>query len=144
MKRWHVYIAALIAALIITIGVRHVLGEQARQKRELRYQNALRSYSEALKTGINRKQVEGYFSAKHVSFSQTCCVSVKEFTRGVYDNAYDDLVKVGQEDAPWFCSENNVYVAFQFLGSDKDSFPKAEATDRLKDVTLYRKLDGCL
>jgi hypothetical protein len=69
---------------------------------------------------------------------------VKEFSRGVYDNAYDDLVKIGQEDVPWFCSENNVYIAFQFLGSQKNSLPRADTSDRLKDVTIYRKLDGCL
>lgn len=144
MRRWHLYMAAtLIAALLVGFGVRHVL-EKAQQRRQVEYQKALRSYSEVLKTGMTRKQVEDYFSARNVSFRQMCCVSVKEFTRGVYDNAYDDLVKTGQENVPWFCSENNVYVAFQFLGSDKNSIPKAEASDKLKDLTIYRWLDGCL
>ena len=93
---------------------------------------------------MTRKQVEDSLSARNISFRQMCCVSVKEFSRGVYDDTYDDLVKIGQEDVPFVCSENNVYIAFQFLGSEKDSSPRAEASDRLKDVTVYRWLEGCL
>jgi hypothetical protein len=45
---------------------------------------------------MTRKQVEEYFSEKNISFKQMCCVSVKQFSPGVYDSAYDDLVKIGQ------------------------------------------------
>ena len=88
--------------------------------------------------------MEDYLSAKKVSFRQTCCVSVKEFSKGVYDNTYDDLVKIAQEEVPWFCSENNVYVAFQFLGSYKNSISGAEPSDILKDVSVYHRLEGCM
>jgi hypothetical protein len=144
MKRWCLYLATMIAVLVVAFGVRHVFEERAQRRREAEYQMTLRSYSELLRTGMTRKQVEEYLSGKKVLFRQMCCVSVKEFSRGVYDNAYDDLVKVGQEDVPWFCSENNVYIAFQFLGSQKDSLSGAEPSDTLKDVTVYHKLDGCL
>jgi len=144
MRRWYFYLAIVIGVLVVAFGVWHAVQERARQRREVEYQSTLRSYSEALKTGMSRKQVEEYLSAKKLPFGQLCCVSVKEFSRGVHDNAYDDLVKIGQEDAPWFCSENNVYIALQFLGSQKDSLPGAEPSDRLKDVTIYHKLDGCL
>jgi hypothetical protein len=144
MRRQYIYLATLIAVLVVAFGIRHVLEERNAARREVEYQKSLQSYSEALKTGMTRKQVEEYFSARKPPFRQICCVSVKEFSTGVYDNAYDDLVKIGQEDVPWFCSENNVYVAFQFLGSAKDSFGSAEPSDTLKDVTIYHKLDGCL
>src|SRR5450631_1102418 len=144
MKRWYRYLGILIAVLVIALIVRHVFEERAERKREAEYQKILQSYSELLTTGMTRKQVEEYFSAKKILFSQIGCISVKEFSRGVYDNAYDDLVKIGQEDVPWFCSENNVYIAFQFLGSQNNSLPRADTSDRLKDVTIYRKLDGCL
>jgi len=72
-----------------------------------------------------------------------CCVGVKEFSRGVYDDAYDDLVKIAQEDVPWVCSENNVYIAFQFLGSEQNSFARADGYDKLKDLTIYHWLEGC-
>jgi hypothetical protein len=144
MRRCYLYLAIVIAVLVVAFGLRHVFQERARQRREVEYQRVLRAYSEALKTGMSRKQVEEYLSANKLSFRQLCCVSVKEFSRGVHDNAYDDLVKIGQEDVPWFCSENNVYIALQFLGSQKDSLPGAEPSDRLKDVTIYHKLEDCL
>jgi len=144
MRRWYFYLVIVVAILVVAFGARHVFQERARQRREVEYQNALRSYSEVLRTGMSRKQVEQYLSARKLPFRQLCCVSVKEFSRGVYDNAYDDLVKIGQEDVPWVCSENNVYIAFQFLGWQKDTPQEADPSDRLKDVTIYHKLDGCL
>jgi hypothetical protein len=68
-------------------------------------------------------------NAKTEKHSQMCCVDFKDTS----PRGYDDLAKIGQEPAPWACSEKNVYVAFQF-----DSF------DTLKSVTLYRWLEGCL
>ena len=144
MRRWHLYVAAaLIAVLLLGFGVRHSFEERAKRKRDIEYQKALRSYSAAIKTGMTRKQVEDYFAARGISFRQMCCVSVKEFSRGVYDNSYEDLVKIAQEDVPFVCSENNVSIAFQFLGSGKDSPPRAEASDKLKDLTIYHWLEGC-
>jgi hypothetical protein len=143
MRRRYLYLAIAIAVLVVAFGIRHAAQERARQRREVEYQSALRSYSEGFKTGMSRQQVEGYLSAQKLPFRQLCCVSVKEFSSGVHDNAYDDLVKIGQEDVPWVCSENNVYIALQFLGSQKGSLPGAEPSDKLKDVTIYHKLDGC-
>jgi hypothetical protein len=93
---------------------------------------------------MTRNQVEDYLSANNIPFRQMCCVSKKEFSPGVYDEAYDDLVGIGQEDHPWFCRDNNVYIAFRFLGSEQNSLPKAKPSDKLKDVTLYHWLEGCL
>ena len=134
----------MIVVLVVAFGVRHVFQERVRRRREVEYQKALQSYSGVLKTGMTRRQVEEYLSAKNLLFRQLCCVSVKEFSRGMYDNANDDLVKIGQEDVPWVCSENNVYIALEFLSSQKDSLPRAEPSDKLKDVTIYHKLNGCL
>jgi hypothetical protein len=134
MRRWYFYLAIVIVVLVVAFGVRDVFQERAQRRREVEYQKALQSYSVVLKTGMPRKQVEEYLSAKNLLFRQLCCVSVKEFSRGVYDNAYDDLVKIGQEDVPWVCSENNVYIALEFIGSQKDSLPRAEPSDKLKDI----------
>jgi hypothetical protein len=87
---------------------------------------------------MSRKQVED------LSFGEKHLIPTDVLRRGVYDNAYDDFVRIGQEDVPWFCSENNVYLAFQFLGSEKDGLPRAEASDKLKEVTIYHWLDGYL
>jgi len=93
---------------------------------------------------MSRKEVEDYLSAKKTRFRQMCCVDTKKFSRDVYDNTYDDLVKIGQEDVPWACSENNVYIAFQFLGPNKNSVPATEPSDTLKDVSVYHWLEGCM
>ena len=145
MGRWLLYSAILlIAALAVGWSIHHLSEDRAQKRREIRYQGTLRSYSEVLKTGMTRKEVEDYLSAKNIRFRQMCCVSTKQFSKGVYDDTYDDLVKIAQEDVPWVCSENNVYVAFQFLGKYKNSPPAAEPSDILKDVTVYHWLEGCM
>jgi len=145
MRRWFLYLAiTLIAAFAVGWRIHHVAEEKAQSKRELEYQENLRSYSEVLKTGMSRKEVEDYLSAKKIRFRQMCCVDRKKFSWEVYDNTYDDLVKIGQEDVPWACSENNVYIAFQFLGPNRNSVPAAEPSDTLKDVSIYHWLEGCM
>jgi len=144
MRRWHLYLATSIIALVVALGVWHVREERAQQRREFAYRKSLRSYSEVLRTGTTRKQVENYFSSRNIPFRQLCCVSVKEFSKGVDDYAYDDLVKIGQEDVPWVCRANNVYIAFQFFGSGRDSSATARPADTLKDISIYHHLDGCM
>lgn len=144
MRRRLLYIA--ISLVVLTVGwrVNQVFQARAQRRREVEYQRILHSYAEFLKTGMTRKQVEDYLSANKMRFRQMCCVATKEFSRGVYDNTYDDLVKIAQEDVPWACSENNVYIAFQFLGPNKNSVAAAEPSDSLKDITIYRWLEGCM
>lgn len=112
-------------------------GQSAKQKREVGYQAALQSYSDALKPGATRKSVEDYLQAKGVKSLKMCCI----FER----SAEAELVKIGEEKHPWYCSEHNVYIAFQFvdeaheggLASDTDS-------DKLKSITVYHWLEDCL
>ena len=86
--------------------------------------------------------MEDYLRAKNIAFQQMCCVDSSELATRA---SWDDLVKVGTEPAPWFCSENNVYVAFQFTDhAQRKGVPKADNLDSLKAVTIYRWLEGCL
>ena len=145
MRRWFLYLAiALIAAVAVGWRIHQVSEEKAHSSREIEYQKTLYSYSEALKTGMSRKEVEDYLSTNKIRFRQMCCVARKEFTRGVYDDTYDDLVKIAEEDVPSACSENNVYIAFRFLGPNKNSVPAAAPSDTLKDITVYHWLEGCM
>ncbi len=90
---------------------------------------------------MTRKEVEDYLRTRNAPFRHMCCVDTKQFLKWVYD----DLTKIGQEDAPWFCSEKNVYIAFQFAGnSPHNGGPSAEPTDMLTAVTIYPWLEGCL
>ncbi len=88
-------------AVSVAVSVWHVREERAQKMREFGYTKTLESYSAVLRTGMTRQQIEDYFSSRNIEFRQLCCVSVKEFSKGVYDNTYDDLVKIGQEDIPW-------------------------------------------
>ena len=132
----------MIAVLLVTLGIHHIIADRTRRKRESEYAKALESFSSVLKTGMTRQQVEDYFKDKNVSFSQICCVSVKQFSPGVYDNAYDDLVKIGKDEA--FLCDYNVYIAFQFLGSVKNGLPKSDSSDKLKDLSIFRRGESCL
>jgi len=151
MKHWRLLTGVLVAVALSVIGVRHVLEKRAQQKhvlekraqqkREVAYKAALRSYSEVLRPGVTRNEVESYLRAENVRFGQMCCVDPTDLSKGVYD----DLTKIGQEDAPWFCSEMNIYVAFQFTGPDRHAVGwTADASDTLKSVTIYRRLESCL
>jgi hypothetical protein len=145
-RRWPLVTGLFIAGALLVFGVRHVLevrAEGAKKTRELAYEAARRSYSEALKPGATRKEVEDYLGAKNVEFRRMCCVdSQQRFST----NVYDDLTKVGQENAPWYCSENNIYVAFQFTGPHRGSshVPEADASDTLRGISLFPWCEDCL
>jgi hypothetical protein len=144
MKYWGLLLAVVVItfAVIGIHNVREKLSQQKRsqQEREVAYQTALRSYSGVLRPGMTRKEVEDYLRARNTLFRQMCCVDLKKFSK----SAYDDLVKIGQEDAPWVCSEKNIYVAFQFAGTEPHATaPTAEASDKLIAVTKYPWLEGC-
>ena len=123
------------------VGLRHVIEKRAQEKREVAYQRTLHSYSDILRPGLSRTELEDYLKSKDIRFRQMCCVNRKALSQ----NVYDDLVKIGQEDAPWFCSENNVYIAFQFAGQRTNaSWPAAVANDRLTDISIFRWLESCV
>src|SRR5437870_5497043 len=105
MKRWRLLVAILAVVALSALGLRHVLERRAQQRRDAAYQLALRAYEEVLRPGMTRKQVDDYLRAKSVELRLMCCVDPQESK-----SVWDELVKIGQEDAPWFCSENNVYV----------------------------------
>jgi len=58
MKRLLSLILVLIAFALTAFGVRHVIEKRSERRREIAYQSALRSYSERLKPGMTRKEVE--------------------------------------------------------------------------------------
>src|SRR5207245_8485015 len=145
MKHWRLLTVVLVAVALSVIGVRHVLEKRAQQKhvlekraqqkREVAYKAALRSYSEVLRPGVTRNEVESYLRAENVRFGQMCCVDPTDLSKGVYD----ELTEIGQEDAPWFCSEMNIYVAFQFTGPDRHAVGwTVDASDPLNSVSIYR------
>jgi hypothetical protein len=110
MKRWQLPVMTIVVVATSVWGVYRVLEGRVQKKREAAYLQDLRSYSDALKPGMSRKELESYLKARGIKFRQMCCLGQN---RGVYD----DLVKIGEEKPQWVCSRQVVYVGFQFTAN---------------------------
>jgi hypothetical protein len=99
--------------------------------REATYRSALQAYSQKLRLGTTRKEVENYLRAAGASFIDE-------------GDAHADLVKVGREDTPWYCDEHDVYVAFEFVPTEPHPLLRAYDTDALKVIRISRQQMGCL
>jgi hypothetical protein len=136
MTQRHSWIRILVFLLLFTTGF-GARGQSANQKREADYQAVLRSYSDAIKPGATRKSVEDYFQTNGIKYQKMCCVAER--------SAYAELVRIGKEKHPWYCSEHNVYIAFQFVDEPHEGWrPSDKDLDKLKSITIYHWLEGCL
>jgi hypothetical protein len=138
MKRWRLA-AVMIVIVLSGIAFRYFWLEKAAQKREINYQLALAKYSKEFGPGTSRTDVEDHFRQEKIEFGEMCCVEGKN----AY-TAYSDLIKVGQENPPWYCSENYVYVAFEFTATEPHQLVEAHPSDSLRKVSIFRQLSGCL
>jgi hypothetical protein len=125
--------------------VQHVRERHKAAEREAYYQTILAKYTSELKPGMSREQVEQRIQSDGKWFGQMCCVAN---IRGQYTSSveagWDDLVKIGEESPPWFCSENNVYIAFEFNPKSPGELSKTNASDILKRVSVFQRLEVCL
>lgn len=136
MKRWVPSILTVIV-VVASVAVFHShLKSVSRQKRETAYRSVLRQYSQDLKPGLRRTEVEGYLRTRNVRFTW-----VYTSFSGRRKSQYADLVKIGEEVAPWYCSEAYVYVAFEYSGVEKY---KQNESDVLERIELFRPYTGCL
>jgi hypothetical protein len=132
----------VLSVAMLFFGVRSLVKRQAQKKREAAYQKILHLYQQVLKPGMTRKDVEEYLRANGKTFRQLCCIHFKSGGK----HSWDDEVKIGQEDPPWFCGENNVYIGLEFGDSEKphDEFSRADDSDTLQSVSLSHQLEVCL
>lgn len=126
--------AALLLISLFTLYRRYEQREQ--QAREAKYERALNSYSRVFRLGETRKDVESYLSANRLEYDQMCCVDER--------SAFADLHRIGEEQAPWLCSEQTVYIAFQFAAVEPHDASSAYPSDVLRKINIYRQLSGCL
>jgi hypothetical protein len=137
----------IAAAAIVATSLwfaEHVRNRRKAAVREARYQAILRRYSDDLKVGMNRDEVERYLETSGAQFRQMCCVAN---LRGQYVSlngaAWDDLVKIGDESPPFFCGENNVYIAFEFNPKAQGELSGTNRSDSLKKVSISHELERC-
>ena len=116
--RWVALIAA-IAAIFVTVHIGRIAYSNAQ------YRRVLKTYSDVLKPGMKRSEVEKYLvMSKYASFSRA---------------ASQDIVEIAHEKAGWVCQEQLVYLRFEFDGVEPNE-PKS--ADSLVRTSLERS--GCL
>jgi len=136
MKRWLLVLIGVIIAVSAGAAIRSRIKSAAKKKREAVYESTLQAYSQNLKPGLTRKEVEEYLRAKGTYFTQMRCIKER--------SALADLVKIGEEDAPWYCSEHWVHIAFEYAAVEPHNSLKAYDTDVLKTITIFHEWGGCL
>jgi hypothetical protein len=138
MRRWRLLFLALFL-IVLGAGVFRYARARAQKRREVTYQSLLRSYSQTFTPGMTRKDVEASLRRDGKTLQQMCCMDSSRRS-----SAYDDLTKIGDESAPWFCSQHNVYIGFEFNAVESHEGPKAIDSDRLTTVRIFHWLEGCL
>jgi hypothetical protein len=101
---------------------------------------ALLSYSQVLKPGMTRKDVEDYFRANNIQFGQMCCVESE------LKHSYDDVIKIGTQHIPVPCGDTSYFVAFIFSDQTQHppvGFQHAEDLDTLRLITSFHWVDDC-
>ena len=100
-------VALIVAASSAIFLLVHLLGIA---RRAAQYRAILKAYTEVLKPGMKRSEVENYFvMSKYVSFSRA---------------ASEDIVEIGHEKAGWVCQEQVIYLTFEFdRGEPSDPKP---------------------
>jgi hypothetical protein len=132
MKRRLLWLFVLSVVVLSAIAVHHVLSARSKKRRAADYQSVLLMYSKNLAPGLARKDVENYLRTSRTKFVQRCC--------GEEKGGYSDLVKVGEEPAPWYCGEWAVYVEFVFTAPRQ----LPSDSDVLKRIELVSNGEGCL
>ena len=138
MKRYWIWVLVVVVIASFLLTFRGVL--KARRKRRLatETQAALMRYTRNLRPGLTRREVEAYLRGHNTEFGE----------RGgsVGRHTYATIVKVGEDDVPWYCSEWPVYVLFEFKAADSTQSagydPKPD--DVLDEVHLGSNGEGCL
>ena len=121
-----------LAALILSPAC----AQSRKEKREAGYQAALHSYSEIVKVGATRKEVEELLKSKNTSFGRWCCIE-----KGT---TFSDLIQIGKEKHPWFCEAHIVYIAIEFVTIDPNAPTKMNESDVVQKVAIWHHLEGCL
>lgn len=98
-------------------------------------------YSEALKPGTSREDVENYLKARGTAFGQRWPGA------DMHSKAFAILVKVADEDVPWYCSAWPDYVAIEFAPTkpaQTSSLWSSAGSDVVTQILVTSNGEGCL
>ena len=127
----------IVVLMLSCFAVRSWIEKRAAERRQVEYQTAVKRYSDVLKVGMTRREVEYYLAQRHEKFGRMCCVHIKR-------HAFADLVKIGEESPPWYCNHHFIDVAFEFEATSPHELVEAYDSDRLISVTLFPHLEQCM
>ena len=138
MKRWWLWlIVAIIAAASSALAIRQVNKKKRITANADAIHAALIHYEQDLKSGLNRKEVKDYLRVHCIGFGERCC--------NVPNGAYSIVVRVGEEEVPWYCSSWPDYVSFEFIPTETQASPfQPVDSDVLNEVHLTSNGEGCL
>jgi hypothetical protein len=137
MRRSLIVIIALIIVVASILVVRSIQKAKRHEEHQAQYQAVLAKYSQALKSGVTRKQVEDYLRVQNVKFGQQCCNDEH--------HVFATVVRVGQEDPPLGCSSLGV-VFFEFTAVEPERYPIRPPSDGdiLIELHLGTQGETCL
>jgi len=102
-------------------------------RREAAYERELAAYSNSIKLGTNRDDVEDYLRARGLKFEPVCC------TKKGNDYFPIDDVRLGRGKGRWFCEPETVYLQFEFTPADP--FPRG-SSGTLRGIGLSHSPGG--
>jgi len=126
----------LLTLALAVLALPPASAQSRKQKREAAYQAALQSYSDFVKIGATRKEVEDILRSKNTSFVRLCCVE--------QGTTFADLIKIGKEKHPWYCEAHSVYIAIQYVALDQNTSKTVKETDEVHKITIWHHLEGCI
>jgi hypothetical protein len=133
-----------IAALVATVSLPTaycVRGKIRFTINQRKVKAAQLKYSEVLKPGTSRRDVEHYLKAQGTAFGQRWPGA------DVHSKAFAILVKVADEDVPWYCSAWPDYIAIEFAPTKpaQTSFLRSQAdSDMVTQILVTSNGEGCL
>ena len=126
-------IGVATASLFISHRTKLQAQTRARMKRENEYQSALHFYNQIFKRGMTKKEVEEWLNSNKIEF----------FRQSSNSSSYD-LIKIGEEEPPWYCGVHWVYVKLNFRDVEQRGPYGADDEDTLNETEVYHQLDRCL
>jgi hypothetical protein len=128
-----VLIGVATASLFISRRTKLEAQTRAQMKRENEYQSALHFYNQIFKRSMTKKEVEDWLNLNKIEF----------FTQSSNFSSYD-LIKIGEEEPPWYCGVHWVYVKLNFRDVEQRGPFGAGDEDTLNEIEVYHQLDRCL
>jgi hypothetical protein len=122
-----ILVIVLVAAFAWTISLYRET--HLRKIRDAQHQVILNSYSNELKPGMTRSEVEDLLHQKNMPFSR-----VRFGASGL-----DDLVTIGREDSTVVCTHNEMDMRLHFTSSYTQPDLKGFPTDKLEYVKLLEQ-----